>query len=213
MKRLLLVLSLTVCAGARGSTMVRNGAGSGELAVVYAQQNYATLVEPCWRTEACLLSTAESALLQTLLQQPEAELEFLTTTELGQAPFATTAVAGAKIQINRDQLMAYSVADGLGLLTLAMAAHFLPLNNLIEAQIPCKISRLSIYPFQWQPRNSSEDQLLLIGRIGWLCEGEAVQHGASVAVVLQTIPIEGTTDFQMSDSAPEVILSNIREPK
>ena len=134
--RFLLLTGLLFTLNLHGGTMVGNGSpggGASEMAVTYAHQNYATLVEPCWKTAACQLTVDENSLLQSLLSEPSTPLQFLSSQELGNAVYKTDPKVGSAILINKDKLWkpgangdvtAYSVPDGVALLTLAWSEHY-----------------------------------------------------------------------------------------
>src|SRR5690348_13869090 len=135
--RLILLLSVILqfaTANAGDGSSVGNGGGSSEQTLVYAYQNFDSLVEPCLRTDICHLGRDEKQLLleidQTLTK--ETPLEFLNIKTLKTLVFKTEENVGAPIQINAALLwkadssgidVSYSIEDSLELLTRALALH------------------------------------------------------------------------------------------
>jgi hypothetical protein len=119
-----------------GGDVVNNGGGASEMTIVYAHQNYGSLVEVCTRTLSCELTSDEKNLLLAMMtdleQEQAVDLSFHSTTEMGQRLFSTGNSVGSKIEINKDQLWKsdlsglpqfYALSDALELLTLAWSQH------------------------------------------------------------------------------------------
>lgn len=138
-------------------TVVNNSGGGSELALVYAFQNYDSIVRPCLNPTVCQLTSTEIEFLQLLLdnlaieqQQPFKFLNFVNTET---AIFKTRPELGAIIEWNKSLLwrldpgdpdgkhLSYSLNDAVSWVTQAFTEHYPNIINGIKIAFSQKLGR------------------------------------------------------------------------